>query len=353
MLPREREGDPMSVWINAQKWSRGWTDLRSDCDQGSVTDRKEPPMKKILFSTLSLLALSGCGAAPAEGGEGNSESAPAPAPAASAASSGVAGDGAELLATVSLSPTHTVSFYQVNESDGLAVESFHMDKDEPALTGKRLLRTGLYAEVYQRLAGKTIDSNAVEKLQAFDTKAVAAEAAMAGKDVDTSALPALEQAVTTAPTFDLVNGNVEKDFWSDADWFRNSYCGGCIGDSGSRPNWGAPSTWPTCGSAPDLCDFFGAPSSTFKRKSKNADIYVFNLAFSGDVNYVLYLANATENCRWAEIVWQHCGRGGSRLYDGVAAPRWATGVVSTSSTSWTRGLDTVQPENIGVKIDLY
>jgi hypothetical protein len=163
------------------------------------------------------------------------------------------------------------------------------------------------------------------------------------------------EGAVSRPDYGFSGDNIEKDFWSDADWFRVNYCGGCVGIQGQRQGFGEPASWPTCQTTPEICAFFGPGVPSMTRKSKNDNFAVLNFSFSGTVDVDMWLANPTENCTWAQVVWTDCGAGGTHLLHQTLQPRTAQGSISTNnSKSWTRAYQTTNPDdNVGFKLDLF
>jgi hypothetical protein len=112
------------------------------------------------------------------------------------------------------------------------------------------------------------------RLEAFDVASRALPAQVDGEsDVDIDQSSPIE---SVAPDFSAGSQITNKDFWSDADRFRNGACGGCVGFEGTRQGFGEPSSWPTCVATPEMCMFYGAGVSTVARKSRNFDVWVEN-----------------------------------------------------------------------------
>jgi hypothetical protein len=308
-------------------------------------------MRKIIFSGLCVLSLSGCGAAPSDGADEGSVVPSPPSVAAAAKAQVIVGEGTELVAQVDVSSTHTIGFYHGTESDNFVFEFYDLDNDRPVLKGQKAVENGHYADLYQRLAGVKVDTAALSRLRQVDEDA--SEKATASPEVaitDTSG-----DTLATGPALRVSSEPVEKDFWSDADWFRNNACGGCVGDSGNRQGFGEPLTWPTCTSAPEVCEFFGPGTSTLVRKSHNYDFFTANFATSGDQQVLIYYAKPDEVCNFFNhILTMNCGWGGTQIASVPVPPRMGWGMIGTNpSTARTRGFQTTNVDNVGFKLDLY
>ena len=302
-------------------------------------------MRKLVISTLSLIVLAGCGVSPSgESGTG----APAPESVAKA-SSAPSLEGHDVLAEVALSPTHAVYFYEGPDSEGVVTEVYNIDLDKSVLQSNQLMKDdGHFAEMYRTVAGPRANASVVAHMQDLDSLALRrTEGAESDNAVEAAGPgPSLPRTIVSRQ-------NVEKDFWSDADFIRINDCGGCTGWQGHKQGFGEPDSWPVCTTSPDACMFFGPAQVGYNRKSKNYYFGIVNLSETATSQMDVFYTNASEVCNIFEVVFTNCGAGGTWLRHSDVLPRQGVGMSATNSTSRSRQFRTTESDNVAFIVDVW
>jgi hypothetical protein len=297
-------------------------------------------MKRLILTSLSLFSLMGCSGAP-------TDETPAPSTTAPTASAQVEVANGALLADVALSATHSVKFFAITDTKGFISETFSMDTEKRILAAKDV-KHGHYAELYEQLAGDKVDAAALERLEVFDGTAQLAPDDGEVVSGSTAEMPA-------APYQSVASESVEKDVFSDIDFFRNNACGGCVGRSGSAEP-GLPG-FPVCTTAPEICWFFNAGRNTIKQKTRNADVFTGNFSFTDSSELIIAENDPCEHTPWPQssaILFPNgCWNDGTQIGRMVLAPRTTQGGFITSSTTWTLNYVLTGGEFTALKIDLF
>jgi hypothetical protein len=299
-------------------------------------ERRAVPL--LLVTLLALSACEGAQDAP-EGAHDEPSSGAAP----------VASSDATLLASVRLSKTHVVEFYEMSPGNGMVSEDFDFDHDHSALDGL-VLRDGELLPAYRQLAGMRATPAELSRIEAYEARRKAlVPVAVAGEiGAEASALPAQASAVS---------GPVNKDRASDAYWFSATVCSypsapnGCLGHDGARYSW-LPTDLPVCTNTVEMCGTgFADPVRDKGRWSHNMLWAVYNQASSGaDVTGRYILVDPCENDRG--ILPRLCKKG-SLGYEFTVTPRHARQTTTTSTLFWTRQVEATGNHPIGLMVNAF
>jgi hypothetical protein len=190
-------------------------------------------MKRRTFYNIGLAigacaVLAGCGAAGDEGG--------APAPGTEHPEPGPSNgpsfqadpEVVTVLATVRISDTHRVDFFEIGRGDLLIQEDRHADEDGAARTDKFNPLTDSPLALYLDLARQSADSAVVERLTSFEARFAEARAARAANN-QTQAAPRSDISAVEAE--DMVSKNHSPgstppgwNWDADASWFVSNFC---------------------------------------------------------------------------------------------------------------------------------
>jgi hypothetical protein len=298
---------------------------------------KGAPRRALPLALLTLFGLAAC--------EGSVDEP------ASQAEAPIAAVDSGLLASLRLSETHVVEFYEMSPGNGLVTEDYDVDRDRSALAGL-VLRDGELLPTYRALAGARATPDALARFAAYDVRRKAfipvANGEQAGAAVAQGAPPALQSA---APATN------QKDRTSDFYWFAQQYCSwlsqprGCQGADGSRYSW-LPTDVVTCTNVVELCGSgFADPFRDRARKTRNMEWAIFNQASSGaNVTGRYYLVNPCEND--GNILPRLCTKGGLG-HEFTVTPRHAVRSTSTATVGWTRQVEATGNHPIGAMVNAW
>jgi hypothetical protein len=256
-----------------------------------------------------------------------------------------------LLATLRLTDTHVVEFYESSPGNGMVSEDYDVDKDEGVVRSLQLAN-GELLPAYRQLAGNKASAEALSNLEAYEARRRAFVPGNDGEE-ERPALVGKPANVVVAP------GPVQKDRTSDAYWFAGRYCNyaaapdGCLGDRGARFPW-LPTDRPVCTNVVELCGTgFGDPFRDDAVKSNNMRWAAYNQASSGpNLRAVYYFIDPCENDSWWDRTFTLCTKGGLGNEFAVE-PRHARESTSTSSVGWTRQVEITGNSPIGAKVNTY
>jgi len=291
----------------------------------------------VSLAFLTLFGLAAC-EGPVDDPDSRSET-PAAAPASG------------LLASLRLSDTHVVEFYEASPGNGTVSETYDVDHDRSVLDGLEL-HDGELLPTYRALAGAKATPDALARFAAYEERrrafAPVADAQQEGTAVALGAPPALQSGAPEAK---------QKDRTSDAYWFAEQYCSwlsqprGCVGSGGVRYSW-LPTDLVVCTNVVELCGTsFANPFRDKARKSKNMIWAVFNQASSGaNATGRYYLVNPCEHD--GGILPRLCTKG-SLGYEFTVPPRRVFRATTTSNTAWTRQVEATGNQPLGVSINVW
>lgn len=254
-------------------------------------------------------------------------------------------EGARELASLELNEGHAIKFYDLGDGQSLVVEAMDMDAaDSVALTSEMMQAHGL-AGVYAQLAGNTADPATQRVLAAYD----AANPFVPSAPAEIAAARATGAAALerTASVDDSV---VEKDAFSEAYFFSNNWCNGCMGSQGTKYSW-MPQDRPVCTNSPEAC-VTGAAAWETNLRSNNLRIAGYNQSSSSTATLRMYLNDPCENDSWWSRKFTACTKGAS-LVNFTMQPKTAYGFfTSTSGSSWSRHVAWLG-NNVGIMWDVY
>jgi hypothetical protein len=161
-------------------------------------------------------------------------------------------EGRQLLASVQLTGTHRVDFYEYDSGDLLVHEDLDVDKDftdgHPTLA-KMDTKGVKVADIYKALVGGRVEANVAARLGGADARALARAEAFKAERARAGApeLPSADELVggqdfasesaTPIEAREQLPGGVEKvtgaaacaepawDWQGDVGWFKNNFCG--------------------------------------------------------------------------------------------------------------------------------
>jgi hypothetical protein len=252
---------------------------------------------------------------------------------------------AQLLASLSLSETHTVNFYDLGNGHSIVAETLNVDRDPPStLAGTGSLRTQGLGNVYSRLAGSAADPGDLARLRAFDAAYPMVELSTEASHVAGNGVR--DVAVAPVERWDEL---ADKSLSSDAHWFADHWCNGCLGYKGSRVS-GQPTDVPVCTNAPEYC-VSGFSSASWSTYSYCQYSVAYNEATSGNATYASYLDDPCEHDSWWSRTFSVC-KEGARLFSVSVPPRSVSYVYDDQTAKWHRSTS-MSGSLIGFGIDLY
>jgi hypothetical protein len=305
-----------------------------------------------VLATLAAASLVACGAAADGGpdqGPSNDTTAGTGVPSASGPAGSVAGvrttdaevPGGTVVATAILSPTHTVTFYELADGRGLYVDLFNVDLDGATALDHDKLRNEPLSDLYLELAGTQANAEAFTRLQAIDAASEAAKAA--------TTVPAEPSVPGVASEATFTHDLAAKSFDSDASWFSSKFCNGCIGAEGTREP-GSPSSYPTCTTNPEVCLVAASPI-TYERSTIGFSWAAYNMASSGTGTFKVTYADPCQHDSWWSRHFSVCTKG-ALVGSWPIQPRQAIfSSMSSGTTFWTIDVAVTGPGNVALELD--
>jgi hypothetical protein len=282
----------------------------------------------MIATVCAAICFAGCAADTTQDSDGNSEG---------------------LLATLQLSDTHVVSFYEVAPGHGSITERYDLQTEERSALSKLEVRDGELLPAYLQLAGVHSEPQAIARLESYEDRRLKLPPSAA---VDHSQDDQLFENHVSAYA-----GPVDKDRNSEAHWFAGRFCDseaqpdGCLGHDGARYDW-LPTDLPVCSTPVELCGTGFADPFRQYRTSKNIRWAAYNQGDSGTITAILYLTDPCANQSWWKDLTTVCKQGSLVRQIGVG-PHAAFEAIDTASSSWRRALEVSGGHPIGVKMNAY
>jgi hypothetical protein len=258
-----------------------------------------------------------------------------------------------LLATVQVSPTHVVEFYEAGPGHGIVNEHYQMDRGEVSALAAIEIDDGDLLGVYRQLVGAAVDPGALARLQGYEQRRLAFMAASV--EIAANAPERVDPPAETL--FTQYTGPIQKDRDDEARWFAGRFCDsdpqpdGCLGHDGVRYSW-LPTDLPVCTNIVEVCGTGFAVPAVGVRTSRNLRWAAYN---QDDVDYIharLSLDDPCQNDSWWDRLTMLC-RKGALLREINIGPHAAFESTSTSSASWTRRLELTGAAPVGMKLNVY